>query len=195
MPWSTQLRRLWLQGLRRWSWTRHSCRTWKNYYGFATGTGIPLGSYDRNRGTWIAHDKGVVVEIVGETGGLAELDIDGDGVAEDQSVLDGWDISDHERAELLNLYAVGESLWRVRIPHFTQPWDKNTGVSAPEDAGEPNTDKPMPQQDEQNSCMEEGSIISCQNQTVIERVPIGGTPLHIEPCERSGAGLFDCTPS
>ena len=97
----------------------------ENYYGFATGTGIPLGSYDRNRGTWIAHDNGVVVEIVGETGGLAELDIDGDGVAEDQSVLDGWDISDHERAELLNLYAVGESLWRVRIPYGVERFAGN----------------------------------------------------------------------
>lgn len=50
------------------------------------------------------------------------------------------------------------------------------GVGPPDDAEAPDNGQPMAQQNVQNSCSATGSIISCQNQTVIEQVPIAGTP-------------------
>ena len=80
---------------------------------------MPTGYYDRDKATWVPSDNGLVVKIVGVTGGLADLDLTGDGAADNAT---GLGVTDAERQQLAGSYPIGQELWRVPIPHFT-PWD------------------------------------------------------------------------
>ena len=86
---------------------------------------MPLGSYDQARGVWVPQDNGRVVKILSVANGLGNLDIDGDGLADGGAGLAALGITDAERQQLATLYQRGQSLWRVLIPHFDQPWDAN----------------------------------------------------------------------
>src|SRR5205823_2286158 len=72
----------------------------ENFLGFPAGTRVPLGSYDRTRGVWIPAASGWVIKILSVTGGLADVDIDGDGLADGPSVLAALSITDAERRQL-----------------------------------------------------------------------------------------------
>jgi hypothetical protein len=80
---------------------------------------VPSGSYDRFKGAWVPSENGRIVTVVGQSDGRAEVDVDGDGLADDPAVLG---IAEAERELLASRYAVGQQLWRVPIPHFS-PWD------------------------------------------------------------------------
>jgi len=54
----------------------------EDFIGFPVGSAVPTGYYDRQRGQWIASQNGRVLKIVAITGDLADLDTDGDGVAD-----------------------------------------------------------------------------------------------------------------
>lgn len=54
----------------------------ENFLDIPVGIHMPVGYYDRQRGTWVGSDNGRVVEIISVTSGLADLDITGDGVAD-----------------------------------------------------------------------------------------------------------------
>jgi YD repeat-containing protein len=56
-----------------------------NFLEFPAGTIVPVGYYDEDRDAWQAMDSGVVLDIVSVAGGMAELDVDGDGEADDVS--------------------------------------------------------------------------------------------------------------
>src|SRR5213075_1068286 len=75
----------------------------------------------RTRAAWIPSHNWRVVQIVSVTGGLANLDITGDGVADDATSLG---VNDAERQRLALLYTTGQKLWRIPVMHFT-PWDAN----------------------------------------------------------------------
>ncbi|HKY36890.1 MAG TPA: RHS repeat-associated core domain-containing protein [Polyangiaceae bacterium] len=149
-----------------------------NFLEFPSGTVVPVGSYSREKGVWIPEQNGLVIEVVSITGGLADVSIDADPQAETPAELAVIGIDDDERARLAELYFPGTSLWRVLIPHFTQPWDCNWGVSPPDDA------VPPPPQPPQNDPLPDptecsGSIIECENQVLRERLPIAGTPFSL----------------
>src|SRR5262249_33668148 len=136
---------------------------------------VPAGYYDREHAAWIASDSGLIVKIVGVTDRRADLDLDGDGQADDPAQLN---ISDAEREQLANRYPIGQQLWPVPLPHFP-PWDSNWPLGPPEDAplpngGQPSADKPL-----DNPCQREGSIIECQNQTLGEKIDVVGTPFQL----------------
>jgi hypothetical protein len=57
------------------------------------------------------------------TSGMADLDLDGSGNPAGAAALATLGISDAERTQLAQTYQAGQSLWRVQIPHFTEPWD------------------------------------------------------------------------
>ncbi|MBI4701017.1 MAG: hypothetical protein HY744_07640 [Deltaproteobacteria bacterium] len=97
-----------------------------NFLGLPVGTPVPTGYYQRTNGCWTPSPSGRVILIVAIWGGRAELDIDGDGVAEDASELEAIGITEAERAELVQHHAVGRTLWRVPLMHFT-PLDCNYG--------------------------------------------------------------------
>ncbi|MGH7562523.1 MAG: RHS repeat-associated core domain-containing protein, partial [Gemmatimonadales bacterium] len=113
-------------------------------------------------------------------GGLADLDVAGSGEPAGAAALAALGITEDERRELATLYAPGQSLWRVPIPHFT-PWDCNWPYGPPDDAQappdplDPNED---PEPEDDPNC-QQGSIIECENQILGESVPIAGTPFRL----------------
>ncbi len=96
----------------------------ENFLGFPVGTAVPVGYYDRQKGEWIASKNGRVIKVLSITAGMAELDSNGDDVADDPATLAALGITDAEREKLAALYQPGQTLWRVPVTHFT-PWDPN----------------------------------------------------------------------
>lgn len=169
----------------------------ENFVGFPVGSLVPAGFYDRAGGQWVASANGRVLQVVGVTGGLADLDLDGNGTADDATALAALSITDAERARLATLYAPGQSLWRVLLPHFT-PWDCNWPYGPPDDA-EPPKPKPKPRdkppRGPKPDCRK-GSVIECETQTLGDVVAVAGTPfgLHYRSDRapgRRGANLVE----
>jgi hypothetical protein len=94
----------------------------ENFLSFPVGMNVPVGYYDRAKSAWVPSENGRIIKILSVAGGLADLDTNGDGQADAAATLAALGVSDAERAQLASLYAVGQSLWRVPITHFT-PWD------------------------------------------------------------------------
>jgi hypothetical protein len=88
----------------------------ENILGIPVGDAVPWAFYDRGRAAWVPADDGRVVGILGVTGGLADVDTDGDGVADSGAALG---IDDAERQQLALLYQPGQSLMRRLLPHFS----------------------------------------------------------------------------
>jgi RHS repeat-associated protein len=152
----------------------------ENFVGFPVGTTVPVGSYNRKKAQWIPETSGVVIGIVNESGGLAGIDVTGDGVADSAAQLTAHGITEAERSKLAELYAPGATLWRVPITHFTYPFDLNWPGIPPDDAEPPppprDPDPPLPD----DVCTQPGgSTIECQTQILRESVPIAGTPFRL----------------
>ncbi len=155
-----------------------------NFLGFPVGTIAPTGYYDYGRGAWVPSDNGLVIAVLGVTGGLADVDLDGSGTPADAAARAAVGLTDDERTELAGLYLPGQSLWRMRIDHFT-PWDVNWPYIPDDDPDPPGDPTNNDDDDDKNGdddrendddCNSEGSIISCQSQTLGEVVPVVGTP-------------------
>jgi RHS repeat-associated protein len=113
-----------------------------------------------------------VVKILSISAGLADVDTDGDGVADN-----GLGVTTSERSTLASLYAAGETLWRVPVVHFS-PGDANWPYTIPADATAPGQSGagPDPNEPLQDPHCSSGSIIDCENQVLGESIPIVGTP-------------------
>ena len=145
------------------------------------GSAAPLGWYDRDTERWVPEDDGIVIEVVSVTGGLADLDLDGDGLADGGTALTDWGISEDERRRLGALYGPSTKLWRVLINHFT-PWDINwskPGIDPSAGPPEPSGPPASPggpaggPDDDPETCG--GSIVSAETQSLAERVRLAGT--------------------
>jgi RHS repeat-associated protein len=162
-----------------------------NFLGFPVGDDVPVGSYDPQASAWIPEDDGRVIEVLDVASGLAELDVDGSGVAADAAALALLGVSDEERAKLAQLYPPGTSLWRVQVTHFTAfdcNWPRVPDFDDDaDDAADPIPDPAPPPEggddegpgdgpDEPKPQCGSGSIIEVQSQTLGERVDIAGTP-------------------
>jgi hypothetical protein len=88
----------------------------ENIVGIPVGDAVPLASYDRERGVWEPEQDGVVIAILGISGGLALVDTDGDGLADNGVALG---MTDAERQHLAALYQPGQTLTRRLLHHFT----------------------------------------------------------------------------
>ncbi len=136
----------------------------ENFLGFEVGGAVPLGSYDRSVGEWIAEPDGRVIRILSIEAGVAQVDTDGDGAPDDQ-------IGEAQRRALAGLYRAGAELWWSEIDHFT-PWDCNWPFGPPEGAEGPfglggfAGDPP---------CRRGGSVIECESQVLGESIPLPGT--------------------
>lgn len=153
----------------------------ENFLGFPSGTGIPLGYYNEEKGVWEAYNNGVTLKIVRIASGLAELDTDGNNVVDNGVALG---ITAAERQQLAILYPTeGQTLWRVLIPHFSS-WDYNQGTSCGEtenecrfhDAGLPKP-PPPPLVCPPPSTVSNASSIECESQSLGEHLPLVGTAL------------------
>jgi len=147
----------------------------QNFLNFPVGIPVPMGYYDNSRGMWVPSDSGRIIKILSVTGGLADLDTDGDGPADNGVALG---ITEAERQQLASRYAAGTSLWRVPVSHLST-WDANWGFGPPPDAQpyQGLAPQPDPQPNEPNQC--EGSIVDCQDQTLGEVLRVAGTPFSL----------------
>jgi RHS repeat-associated protein len=150
----------------------------ENFLHFPVGGLVPAGFYDRRAGAWRASDNGRIIAILGATGGLADIDGDGDGLPDDAAALAALGITDAERQRIASLYQPGQSLWRVPITHFSA-WDCNWPFGPPDDAGDPDQDRPRGGGPEDECCENQGSIIEAQNQVLGERIDVAGTPFSL----------------
>ncbi len=151
----------------------------QNFLNFPVGIAVPVGSYDRGTGRWVAAPDGRVIGILSVTNGKADLDIDGSGQPAGDAALAALGITDAERAQLATLYQPGQSLWRTAITHFS-PWDCNWPFGPPSDATPPN--QPQPRQELPLSSPDDPPGFTLQNQTLSESLRLNGTPydLHFE---------------
>ncbi len=151
----------------------------ENFLNFPVGGIVPVGSYDRIKAAWVPSENGRVIKILSITNGMADLDTNGDGIADDAATLAALGVTDAERQKLATLYTAGQSLWRVPITHFT-PWDCNWPFGPPPDSRPPDPPKP-PQPDPRlpDPHVQCSSIIECQNQVLGESVGITGTPFSL----------------
>jgi hypothetical protein len=94
----------------------------ENFVNLPVGLAVPIASYDRQRGVWVPSPNGRIIRLLGITGGLADLDLDGSGQAAGAAALSALGITDAERQQLAGLYQPGQSLWRVPVWHFS-PFD------------------------------------------------------------------------
>ncbi len=134
---------------------------------------MPAGTYDYEQGLWVADPDGRVVQLVSITGGLADLDITGDGVADPAASVEAIGISEDEEARLATRHSVGTELWYTEIAHFSVI-DLNNMKGCP--ACEGPLDLPVTTDDTCSAEEEVASVIECTNQTFGEDVPIAGTP-------------------
>jgi len=150
----------------------------ENFLNFPVGGIVPIGYYDRNKGIWVPSENGRVIKIVGITDGKADLDVDGNGIASPERLLE-LNISDSEREKLATLYNVGQSLWRSPITHFT-PWDCNWPYGPPAGAKAPALPQPKTGSNPDDNCYKHNaSSIQIQSQVLGEEVPLAGTPFSI----------------
>ncbi|HEY0140870.1 MAG TPA: RHS repeat-associated core domain-containing protein [Thermoanaerobaculia bacterium] len=148
----------------------------ENFIGFPTGMIVPVGFYDRMKRAWMPSDNGRVIAVLAVAAGVADVDTDGDGAADDGAAL-GMDLA--ERQTLATLYSAGQSLWRVPIPHLT-PWDCNWPYMPPAGATGPRLRRPQSAQTIEGSCkLPSNSTVDCQNQTLGEGIGITGTPFSL----------------
>ena len=119
--------------------------------------------------------NGRVINILSITRGLADIDTNGDGLADDATRLVALGITEAERQQLAALYPQApKQLWRVPVTHFS-PWDFNWPFGPPTGATAPN--QPVPAiHPTSDPCEKGGSIIECQNQVLGERIGVPGTP-------------------
>ena len=147
----------------------------ENFLGFPVGMSVPVGFFDREAGQWVAGENGRVIAIVGSTGALAQIDLDGDGLADDGAALAALGVTDAERQELAAAYDVGQELWRAPIPHFT-PWDMNWPYGPPADAAVPDVPQPrVRRRTYSDACDKPGSVITPQMQVLGESLPLAGS--------------------
>ncbi len=152
----------------------------ENFIGFPVGETVPVGAYDREGGQWVPHDSGVVIEVLDVAGGVASVDLTGNGVAATPTELDQAGITPEELERLGVLYGPGTELWRVLIPHFTWPYDCNWPYRAPAGAEEPPAD-PGPTDDGVNDGCEakNASTLDCQTRVFHEEADVAGSPFSL----------------
>ncbi len=151
-----------------------------NFLGFPVGTPVPVGCYDRQEGVWKTEDDGLVVRVLAEDGGSAVLAVDGTGQAATPEVLVALGVTDEELQHLAALYEPGQELWRVRIPHFTQPYDFNYGIGVGPGAVGPGQDEPVPGLlEELGDAFGGFGTVEALDQTLHEALPLAGTAVSL----------------
>jgi hypothetical protein len=91
----------------------------EDFLGFPVGTPLSVAYYDRVRSTWVSENSGQVVAITAVNAEQADLDVNGDGLVDDERILTAAGIGSGERRELASLYQPGATLWRVPLQHLT----------------------------------------------------------------------------
>ncbi|MBE2294551.1 MAG: hypothetical protein IAF00_06345, partial [Phycisphaerales bacterium] len=106
------------------------------------GTAVPVGWYDFTQTTWIGEDNGRIIKVLGvDAQGKALVQVTTEARAATAAERQALGFEDEELTLLARTRAVGTTLWRVRMTHFT-PWDCNWPWLPPTDAEPPPDDNP-----------------------------------------------------
>jgi RHS repeat-associated protein len=152
----------------------------ENFTGYNNGATIPVGYYDFEKAAWLGSKDGRIIQITAITGDLADIDIDGDDIADDDAALALLNIDIAERRQLAIEYPAGQSLWRVEVSHFS-PYDCNWPYGPPVGSAPPPVvvTPELSVTNPENIDKECGCIIGASNQTLGEFEPVSGTDLNI----------------
>lgn len=140
----------------------------ENFLDFPVGTIVPTGWYDRAKARWVASENGRVIRVLSIQDGVASVDLNGDGLADDGDGSPSLEV----RRELARLYGAGQTLWWTTMTHLT-PWDCNWGFGPPEDAEQNKEEHEFDEQDE-DCCKESGSVVGIQDASLGEVLPVAG---------------------
>ncbi len=149
-----------------------------NFIDFAVGVGVPAAYYDKQKGEWVPSANGRVIKILSVSGGVADLDIDGNNVADDATALATIGIDLAERQKLAVLYTAPKSLWRVPVTHFS-PWDFNWPFGFPAGAISPLLNALFGNNPTNCASQSGGSVIECETQALGEDLAVAGTPFSL----------------
>jgi RHS repeat-associated protein len=146
-----------------------------NYLNFPVGTLVPSGYYDHIKAAWVPADNGIVAKVLSINNGVANLDLDGDGVAESDSTLSGLGITVAERQQIASRFAAGTSFWRMPVGHFTD-WDYNYPPNL-DDKATPSGNNPQPAPP--NDTRPGFGELGLASQVFKEELPIAGTKMSL----------------
>jgi YD repeat-containing protein len=160
----------------------------REFLGMRVGSPVPTGVYDSHPGKWVARPDGWVVRIAGSSGGLATLDTDGDGAPDGDARYASLGITTAERARLLTMFAIGDSLLRVPVDHFSA-LDHNYNEGANRNARATSAARAGPASSvvDDPSCSV-GCVIENENRVLGETIPLRGVPysLHYRSSRQPG---------
>lgn len=152
----------------------------ENFLGAEVGTVLPSGSYSRSAARWNTEPNGRVIEILSIVDGVAQLDLEGEGLVATPAELAGAGITPVELEALASLYPITpQQITRTPVLHFTEPLDCNFAGRPPEDSTEPPEDGVEPNDDEDCNAQRAGSIIECEDQVLGQRIEVPGTPFSL----------------
>ena len=159
-----------------------------NFLGLPVGVAIPQGWLDKEISAWVPDEDGRVIRFLAVSNGLAELDVNSDGLAEEAGALAGMGFSDAERQKLAELYAAGSELWRVPMAHFSD-LNFSVGVGPANIAPYPFNpiffgNHPTPHPHIQGGM----GTVEIQNQVFHEDIGIAGTPFSLHYASDRAAG-------
>ena len=146
-----------------------------NYLNFPVGTLVPSGYYDHTKAAWVPADNGIVAKVLSINNGVANIDLDGDGVAESDSTLSGLGITVAERQQIASKFPAGTSFWRMPAGHFTD-WDYNYPPNLDDKATPPGNNPQPPAPDDTRDGFGKLGLAS---QVFKEEIPIGGTKMSL----------------
>jgi len=163
-----------------------------NFLNFPVGMPLPLAYYDYDLHAWVPESDGVALQLLGTNeNGLAEMDLDGDGLAEEVFELAEFGITDDERLRIVSELSLTGSYWRVQVDHFT-PYDINP-IQIPTNAIPPDLprpDEPDPESDPDEGPPKGGSVEK-QNRVFRETLPVSGTPFGVNYTSQRVPGMTD----
>jgi len=165
-----------------------------NFLQFPVGTRVPVGYYDEKRSTWIPEKDARVIQVLGATGGLADLDLDGDGAADAAAALAALGITDAEREQAAGLFEPGQSLWRLALSHFSSvdvnPSYRPDGEPSAENRAKLRKKRRRQKQDKPND--PPNPLVEFENQLLGEGLGVTGTPFTLNyRSDRVEGALFD----
>lgn len=152
-----------------------------NFLIFPTGTVVPTGVYDRQQGVWLPQPNGKVLQILSVSDGVAQIDSNGDTVADDAATLAALGITAAEQQQLAQQYPPGRKVWRL-LAARTGGFDGNWPLQVPGDAIGPNGPDPgaVGSGDDNVTHLDEpnitGGAVEVQNQTLSQQVALVGAP-------------------
>jgi RHS repeat-associated protein len=146
-----------------------------NFLGIPVGMLVPSGYYDRELAAWVPQENGLVIKVLDVTGGLAQVDLTGSGVAADSGTLATNQFTTAELQKLASTYGPGTTLWRMPMTHFSFV-DFNYAVW-PTNQTKPPTPPARPITSDCDTCGPLFGAVNFTSQVFEEAIPLVGVPM------------------